>query len=275
MSDPILSFDTAGAVSSERRAQVRNKLEEIARDEGVRILLAVESGSRAWGFHSPDSDYDVRFLYARPVNDYLALQPVRDVIERPIDADDLDVGGWDISKALKLVSRGNAVVSEWLSSPIIYAEDQGFRPLFEPLARKWQNLHGDVAHYYGLARRQWGSFIEGRTEVRLKKYFYVIRPAVTLHWLREGNTGTPPMNLPRLLEDVRLPDATAQALVDLQARKQAAGEAVGMGGRIPAIDDYVREQMTWGLTQKIREPRRDPELWARTEAAFRDFIGAA
>ena len=275
MSDPILSFDTAGAVSSERRAQVRNKLEEIARDEGVRILLAVESGSRAWGFHSPDSDYDVRFLYARPVNDYLALQPVRDVIERPIDADDLDVGGWDISKALKLVSRGNAVVSEWLSSPIIYAEDQGFRPLFEPLARKWQNLHGDVAHYYGLARRQWGSFIEGRTEVRLKKYFYVIRPAVTLHWLREGNTGTPPMNLPRLLEDVRLPDATAQALVDLQARKQAAGEAVGMGGRIPAIDDYVREQMPWGLTQKIREPRRDPELWARTEAAFRDFIGAA
>lgn len=275
MADPILDFDAAGAVSSERRLQIGRKLDEIARDEGVRILLAVESGSRAWGFHSPDSDYDVRFLYARPVSDYLALQPPRDVIERPIDADDLDVGGWDISKALKLVSRGNAVVSEWLSSPIVYAEDPAFRLLFEPLARDWQTLHGDVAHYYGLARRQWGSFIEGRTEVRLKKYFYVIRPAVTLHWLREGNTGTPPMNLPRLLQDVRLPEATARALADLQTRKQAAGEAVGIGARISAIDDYVREQMTWGLSQKAREPRRDPALWARTEAAFRTLVGAS
>lgn len=274
MTDPILTFDPAGAVSSERRAQIGRKLDRIAREEGVRILLAVESGSRAWGFHSPDSDYDVRFLYARPVSNYLALQPVRDVIERPIDADDLDVGGWDLSKALKLVSRGNAVVSEWLSSPIVYAEDPAFRPLFEPLARDWQNLHGDVAHYYGLARRQWGGFIEGRAEVRLKKYFYVIRPAVTLHWLREGQVGTPPMNLPRLLEDVRLPEATAQALADLQARKQAAGEAVGMGARIAAIDDYVREQMAWGLSQKALEPRRDPALWARTEQAFRTLIGA-
>ena len=275
MTDPLLTFDADGAVSPERHAQIRRKLDEIARAEGVRILLAVESGSRAWGFHSPDSDYDVRFLYARPVDDYLALQPMRDVIERPIDADDLDVGGWDVSKALKLVSRGNAVVSEWLSSPILYAEDPAFRPLFEPLARDWQQLHGDVAHYYGLARRQWGSFIEGRAEVRLKKYFYVIRPAVTLHWLREDHLGTPPMNLPHLLQDVRLPDATAQALADLQSRKQAAGETVGVGARIPAIDDYVREQMTWGLSQKPREPRRDPALWARTETVFRALIGAA
>lgn len=274
MTNRILDFDAAGAVSPERRAQIVRRLDDIAREEGVRVLLAVESGSRAWGFHSPDSDYDVRFLYARPVNDYLALQPMRDVIERPIDADELDIGGWDIAKALKLVARGNAVVSEWLSSPIIYAETPDFRPLFEPLARDWQKLHGDVAHYFGLARRQWGSFIEGRTEVRLKKYFYVIRPAVTLHWLRDGNTGAPPMNLPRLLEDVRLPAATVEALVDLQARKQAAGEAVGMGARIPAIDDYVREQMTWGLSQKALEPRRDPALWARTEAAFRALIGA-
>jgi len=274
MTNPILIFDSAGAVSPERRAQIGRKLDQIAFEEGVRILLAVESGSRAWGFHSPDSDYDVRFLYVRPANDYLALQPMRDVIERPIDADDLDVGGWDVSKALKLVARGNAVVSEWLSSPIIYAEDSAFRPLFAPLARDWQKLHGDVAHYFGLARRQWGSFIEGRTEVRLKKYFYVIRPAVTLQWLREGNTGTPPMNLPKLLEGVRLPDVTAEALINLQARKQTLGEAVGVGARIPAIDDYVREQMAWGLSQKPSEPRRDPELWARTEQIFRSLIGA-
>ncbi len=262
----------ADAVSEDRRAQVVERLDAIAREEGVRILLAVESGSRAWGFHSPDSDYDVRFVYSRPVADYLTLTPSRDVIERPID-DDLDIGGWDVSKALKLVARGNAVVSEWLSSPILYAEDPEFRPVFEPIARAWRDLHGDVGHYHGLARRQWGSFIEGREEVRLKKYFYVIRPAVALQWLREHPGDRPPMSLPRLLDRVRLPAETAEALEDLRRRKQAAGEAVGVGARIPAIDAYVREQMIWVVSAKPSFAPRDPALWARTEDAFRALVG--
>ena len=262
----------ADAVSQDRRAQITERLDAIAREEGVRILLAVESGSRAWGFHSPDSDYDVRFVYARPVADYLALTPPRDVIERPID-DDLDIGGWDVSKALKLVARGNAVVSEWLSSPILYAEDPSFRSAFEPIARAWRALHGDVAHYHGLARRQWGSFIEGRQEVRLKKYFYVIRPAVALQWLREHPNAQPPMSLPRLLDKVSLPADTAEALEDLRRRKQAAGETVGVGARIPAIDAYVGEQMAWAVGAKPAAALRDPVLWARTEDAFRTLIG--
>jgi len=269
----VLPFDPLDAVSAARRADIGALLDTIAREEDIRILLAVESGSRAWGFHSPDSDYDVRFIYARRTDDYLVLVPPRDVIERPIE-NDLDVGGWDVAKALKLVSRGNAVVSEWLSSPIVYAEAVGFRPLFEGLSRDWQQVHGDIAHYYGLARRQWGTFIEGRDQVRLKKYFYVIRPAVALNWLREGHVGPPPMSLPQLLHDVRLPEATAEALIELRARKAAAGETVGMGPRISAIDDYVRDQMTWALAHKPRQPRRDAALWTRTEATFRRLIGA-
>ncbi|MFT4252912.1 MAG: nucleotidyltransferase domain-containing protein [Caulobacter sp.] len=262
----------ADAVSADRRDQIARRLADIAREEGVRVLLAVESGSRAWGFHSPDSDYDVRFVYARPIADYLSLTPPRDVIERPID-DDLDIGGWDVAKALRLVARGNAVVSEWLSSPILYTEDADFRSVFEPIAQAWRDLHGDVAHYHGLARRQWGSFIEGREEVRLKKYFYVIRPAVALQWLRERGDAQPPMSLPRLLDHVRLPPETAEALEDLRRRKQAAGETVGVGARIPAIDAYVREQMAWAVGAKPSVAPRDPALWARTEAAFRALVG--
>src|SRR3569832_2200251 len=94
-------------------SEVRRRLDDV-RASGVRILLAIESGSRAWGFPSPDSDYDCRFLYLRKTGDYLALFPQRDVIETPLDGE-MDVHGWDLQKALKLLLRGNAVVIEWLT----------------------------------------------------------------------------------------------------------------------------------------------------------------
>lgn len=79
----------------------------------MRFLIAVESGSRAWGFPSPDSDYDIRFIHIHPRDWYLSLQPGRDVIERPI-IDNIDLNGWDLRKALGLLLKSNAVVSEWL-----------------------------------------------------------------------------------------------------------------------------------------------------------------
>ena len=97
------------------------RLHEIEEREHVRILLAVESGSRAWGFASPDSDYDVRFLYVRTMTDYLRLDPVRDVIEQPIN-DLLDMNGWDLQKALRLLYKSNPTLFEWLKSPIVYME---------------------------------------------------------------------------------------------------------------------------------------------------------
>ncbi|MEM6906851.1 MAG: nucleotidyltransferase domain-containing protein, partial [Pseudomonadota bacterium] len=99
------------------RAEIMAKLTGIERDFGVRILFAIESGSRAWGFPSPDSDYDVRFVYVHPTDWYLSLTPGRDVIELPI-RDDLDIGGWDLRKALNLLLKPNPVMLEWLSSPI-------------------------------------------------------------------------------------------------------------------------------------------------------------
>ena len=99
------------------RAEIDSRLAKVASEEGVRYLMAVESGSRAWGFPSPDSDYDVRFLYVRPRRDYLALGKMRDVIERPI-VDGIDLSGWDVRTALGLMLKHNAVVSEWIESPI-------------------------------------------------------------------------------------------------------------------------------------------------------------
>ncbi|RWX59116.1 nucleotidyltransferase, partial [Mesorhizobium sp. M4B.F.Ca.ET.089.01.1.1] len=99
---------------------------EMARAQGANVLFAIESGSRAWGFPSPDSDYDCRFLYLRPVADHLVLEQARDVIEFPIEGE-IDAGGWDLRKALLLALGGNAVVVEWAKSPIVYEEVPGFR----------------------------------------------------------------------------------------------------------------------------------------------------
>ena len=269
----ILSFDPDAAVTPDRRREIAGRLGAIAAEENVRVLVAIESGSRAWGFHSPDSDYDIRFIYARKLDGYLALRPPRDVIERPI-LDEIDLGGWDIAKALKLMARGNSIVAEWLSSPITYAEEPGFRETFTPLVHDWRSRFGDVAHYYGLARRQWASFIEGRDEVRLKKYFYVIRPAVALNWLRERPGDPPPMNLPAMLEGVALPAEATAALQDLRERKQTSGEAVGIGARIPALDAYLAETMAWARDARMDGQRDDSDLWSRSETFFRDlFLG--
>jgi len=106
-------------VSEPMRAQILSELKQVERRENVRILYAVESGSRAWGFASPDSDYDARFVFIRPMHDYLRLRPLRDVIELPI-VNDLDINGWDIVKTLNLFRSSNPPLLEWLNSPVTH-----------------------------------------------------------------------------------------------------------------------------------------------------------
>lgn len=101
------------------RGTIRGELRKIEDSHHVRILHAVESGSRAWGFSSPDSDYDVRFVYIRPAVDYLRLNEPRDVIEW-INDGVLDINGWDVKKALRQFARGNATLFEWSLSPAVY-----------------------------------------------------------------------------------------------------------------------------------------------------------
>ncbi|GAM96683.1 hypothetical protein U91I_00303 [alpha proteobacterium U9-1i] len=261
--------DFAEAIAHDARQDVLARLERIERDTHVRILLAVESGSRAWGFHSPDSDYDARFIYVRREDDYLSLWPGRDVIESPIDGL-FDVNGWDLGKALKLMARGNSVVHEWIASPLVYRADPTFMAAFAPLAQEWRSAFADVHHYHGLLATQRGRFIEGRELVKLKKYFYVIRPAMALHWLREKG-GAPPMDLPGLLAGVVLPRETADALEALRLSKRESAE-MGEGARIPAIDAYVEAQAAWALASKPRAPTPSAALIDRTNSFFRAAV---
>jgi uncharacterized protein len=245
------------------------RLDAITRKHGVRILLAAESGSRAWGFHSPDSDFDARFIYVRREDEYLALSQPRDVIETPIEGL-FDVNGWDLSKALRLMMKGNSVVHEWLASPHVYIAAPRFIAALTPVAQAWRSKFADAHHYHGLLATQRGRFIAGRDEVNLKKYFYAVRPAIALQWLRE-RADPPPMDLPSLLAGVRLPAEVAEALEELRRAKRASSE-VGTGPPIPALDAYIEEQAQWGMVAKGRMPAPDSHLIERSNALFRAAV---
>ncbi|WP_395646809.1 nucleotidyltransferase domain-containing protein [Terricaulis sp.] len=257
------------ALPDEPRAEVMRRLAAIERDERVRILLAVESGSRAWGFHSPDSDFDARFLYVRREDEYLSLFAPRDVIETPLEGL-FDVNGWDLAKAMRLIIKGNSVIHEWLASPLIYMRNERFAAAITPLAREWRTTYADAHHYYGLLATQRGRHIEGRELVNLKKYFYAVRPALALQWLRE-RSDPPPMDLPGLLAGVRMQAPALAALERLRAAKKAASE-VGEGPRIAELDDYIEAQAQWGMEAKGRAPTPDPVLVAKSDALFRAAV---
>jgi predicted nucleotidyltransferase len=164
-------------------AAVDERLRWVAERENAVVLLAVESGSRAWGFPSPDSNCDCRFIYARARDDYLSLHAPRDVIEFPIEGI-LDVNGRDLAKALRLLLKGNAVVIEWPTSPFVYAGDEEFRRQGLALARQAAHPAAIARHYLHLGERQRRTYFADTRAVETKKLFYALRPALALRWLR-------------------------------------------------------------------------------------------
>jgi predicted nucleotidyltransferase len=232
--------------------RIEVELGAIERVEGVRILLAVESGSRAWRFPSRDSDYDIRFLYVRPLTDYLTVTPRRDVIERPVDAV-LDMKGWDIRKALRLGLSSNAALLEWLNSPVRY------RAIGDAPARLGDFLLAvanpiTLAHHYAsLGRRSFADIETAGAAVRLKTYCYALRAALALGWLRAQGT-PPPMELPALLAGVELPQGLPGVVAALVAGKRAATESDSTA-RITALDTWLRNTLEAPMPDRAA-PRR-------------------
>jgi predicted nucleotidyltransferase len=220
---------------------IQARLDAVEASTGARLLMAVESGSRAWGFPSPDSDYDIRFIYVRPRDWYLDLRRGRDVIEYPI-VDEIDLNGWDIRKALGLLLKSNAVVSEWMESPIRYRAD-------DPIVAKLRILADDLLdpralahHYANLGRRAADRWLDGDGEVAVKKYFYALRPALAIRALRHTPGARPPMNLQALIAVSNVPDAIAEQIETLVAAKARTNERAN-GTRLPDLDALISSEL--------------------------------
>ncbi len=218
---------------------ILHNLAKIERDEQVKILYACESGSRAWGFPSADSDYDVRFIYVHPLDWYLSVFEKRDVIEHPIN-DQLDISGWDLKKALGLLAKSNSPLLEWLGSPIVYQADAAASVELRTLAEAFYKPISCAYHYLQMARGNFREYLRG-DEVWTKKYFYVLRPVLAINWIEQG-LGVVPTDftvaLDRLITDPHL----RTAIDDLLEQKRIGAE-LDNGPRIASISDFIESQL--------------------------------
>jgi predicted nucleotidyltransferase len=216
---------------------IRKKLFEIESTHNVKILYAIESGSRAWGFESIDSDYDVRFIYAHNKNWYLNILPKRDVIEYPIN-DEFDYSGWDLRKTLFLISKSNPVLFEWLKSPVIYYKDQFSYSILEQISESYFSPISSIYHYLHMANRNYRQYLLG-DEVKIKKYFYVLRPIMACMWI-ENYKMAPPMEFEKLLTQI-YDKELLDNIYKLLLRKKS-GMELGMEQKITVINNFIERQ---------------------------------
>ncbi len=212
-----------GQISDAVRQEIMRRIRATEAEHQVRVLYAVESGSRAWGFASPNSDYDVRFIYAHPQDGYLALdlEHRRDVIEYPI-VDEIDLSGWDLRKALQLLARSNPSIVEWLLSPIVYVDCGAFAQRARTLLPDLYSPTRGIYHYRSMACTNYRRHLLG-DRVSLKKYLYVLRALLSIQWL-ERYAEPAPIEFARLRALVTPGCELDQAIGELLARKAVCTE---------------------------------------------------
>ncbi len=221
--------------------EVERRLCEIERDHGVRVVYACESGSRAWGFESTDSDYDVRFLYLHDRSWYLSIdiETKRDVIETPIEGV-WDVNGWDLRKALRLMRKSNPPLVEWLNSPIVYRERGPVADMLRAVLPDYFSPRAAMYHYLHMARGNLRSYLQGE-RVKQKRYFYVLRPILACRWL-EMDLGVVPTEFGTLMEKT-LTDPSLLGEIESLLVSKRAGKEVGLGPRIPEISEFLDSEL--------------------------------
>lgn len=228
-------------VSQQIRQQVHASLAAIEQKESCVICLAVESGSRAWGFASSDSDYDVRFVYIRHSSWYLSVdvEDKRDVIEEPVN-DVLDISGWDLRKALRLLRKSNPPLLEWLQCPIIYAERAELASDLRALVPEFYSPRATFYHYLHMAQGNFREYLRGEAVWR-KKYFYVLRPLLAMRWI-ERDLGPVPIEFSRLVEATVESPAVLEAIEAL-LREKRAGAELDRGPRSPVISVFIETEL--------------------------------
>ncbi len=248
------------------RETILEKLDVIEKRESIKILHCIESGSRAWGFASPDSDYDVRFIYVRPKNFYLRLDRTDDVIEWQLD-DTLDISGWDLKKALILLHKSNPTLFEWNSSPIVYRTTDEWQKISAVINRYFVAKSG-LYHYLSTAKRNYSEYLKGET-VKLKKYFYILRPLLACKWILAE--GTPPPMLFRTLMEKYLDEEIkpdVEKLLDMKMNTPEIGEVK----RFDRVNDYLDRSIDEidGIIAGL--PAEDARDWDELNKIFLSII---
>jgi predicted nucleotidyltransferase len=259
-------------MNGEKVAIIDAMLDGVVRDYGVFLPLAIESGSRAWGFSSPDSDYDCRFVFVRRAVDHISPWTERDVIELPLEGD-MDANGWDLRKALRLLLKGNAVIVEWLRSPVVYRGRGWFREGFLEFARQAANREAICRHYLHLGERQRRVYFGDEASVAQKKLFYALRPAAALRWFRmHPGEAVAPMHFPTLMVECDPPKDLRQEVIDLMDRKAVTRE-LGTAPLSRVVASFIDSEfeLARGAFDSAPPPV-SPEMMLRAEQFYRMVV---
>jgi len=202
--------------------KIKKYLTEIENKKNIRILFACESGSRAWGFPSPDSDYDVRFVYQHQKEWYLGLFEENDTIESMLENNLFDINGWDLRKSLRLLIKSNVHLLEIIQSPIIYKVDYAFLSGITNIAKDTYSRIASIYHHSNLAKK-FLSEIKDSEPFKLKKLFYILRSAVACKWILDRDD-IPPMVLTDMLAGIDISDGLQNRISELIKLKSTVDE---------------------------------------------------
>lgn len=227
------------------KQKIADLLGKLAVEHGITVLFAVENGSRAWGMESHDSDYDVRFVFYRPLKDYITLNKPAEVITAAYDENMqphevqgslADISGFDIFKYLKLLASSNPTALEWLNSPIVYTGDNNI-PLRDYMKDNFSRKKL-FCHYFSLFKNSWKVNIDDKKEITYKKYLYAMRGLLNAEYVLKFDK-IPPLLLRETAAEMRnfIPSEVSDKLNEVIEIKSKGLEKEKIL-RIPVFDEY-------------------------------------
>ena len=248
--------------------EIKKELFKLEQQHNIKILYAVESGSRAWGFASTDSDWDVRYIYIHNLDWYLSIDNNKDSQEK-ILPNDIDLVGWELKKALRLFRKSNPPMLEWLRSPIVYLQQFSTTELLRELTKEYFNPKSCLHHYLHMAEGNFREYLQ-KDVVRVKKYFYVLRPILACDWIKQTDTMAP-MEFQKLVESQVTDEFVKIEIQNLLARK-ITGEELNEEPKNQILNDFLEQKIEFynNYVKTIQQPEQpDSE---KLNELFRDTI---
>lgn len=250
------------------KEKIIEEIKKIEQEHNVKVCYAVESGSRAWGFPSKDSDYDVRFIYVHHKDWYLSIEQKRDVIELPI-SNLLDINGWELRKALRLFHKSNPPLMEWLHSGIVYYQAFSLVDKMKAIQDQVFLPQSVLYHYLNMAKGNYRDYLQD-DQVKIKKYFYVLRPLLACNWIERFNT-IPPIKFQELVEKILENGLLKQEILTLLERK-ISGDELNLEPKLTVINDYLEEEISRmeEYSKMLRISKKD--LTPQLDSLFREIL---
>ena len=219
--------------------EIKKELLKLEQQHDIKILYAVESGSRAWGFASTDSDWDVRYIYIHNLDWYLDIDDKKDSREE-ILPNDIDLSGWELKKALRLFRKSNPPMLEWLRSPIVYLQQFSTADRLRELTKEYFNPKSCLYHYLQMAEGNFREYLQ-KDIVRVKKYFYVLRPILACDWIKQTDTMAP-MEFQKLVDSQSTGKHVREEIQNLLTRK-IIGEELNEEPKNKILNDFLEQKI--------------------------------